>query len=275
MSPASESRLEATPPFQGLGATDIFAKMPRHGYTPSPQISMDGLTEATRDYSQGMLSNICYQHHNEVRYGFQDHGIISDYLCSQQQQSLDDSHVDEYSMQESNYSDLPFGGRCLRERNNLISFSAIHAEANYPGDIYNSSYLDESQQGHIFDTESYRTMSTQGHSDQSLKISLMHTADFHPNQHPDTDNEIIHSFSMSAASMPTDICDPQKEEENAVLSRKSGSVARRNARERKRIKNVNVAFDSLRKRVPQGSKGNKISKVNVDLWLLQQRFYTM
>ncbi|XP_039259457.2 uncharacterized protein LOC120335903 [Styela clava] len=39
------------------------------------------------------------------------------------------------------------------------------------------------------------------------------------------------------------------------------SVARRNARERKRIKNVNQAFDNLRKRVPRGSKGNKISKV--------------
>nr|CAB3223485.1 Achaete-Scute a-like1 basic helix-loop-helix transcription factor protein [Phallusia mammillata] len=39
------------------------------------------------------------------------------------------------------------------------------------------------------------------------------------------------------------------------------SVARRNARERRRIKHVNSAFDDLRKRVPTGNDYRKISKV--------------
>ncbi|XP_002120644.2 neurogenic differentiation factor 1 [Ciona intestinalis] len=38
-------------------------------------------------------------------------------------------------------------------------------------------------------------------------------------------------------------------------------VARRNERERRRIKHVNSAFDELRKRVPSGNRCRKISKV--------------
>lgn len=40
------------------------------------------------------------------------------------------------------------------------------------------------------------------------------------------------------------------------------SVAKRNARERKRIKNVNKAFDELRQHVPLGCHNKKISKVD-------------
>lgn len=51
-------------------------------------------------------------------------------------------------------------------------------------------------------------------------------------------------------------------------SRNPASVAKRNARERKRIKNVNKAFDELRQHVPLGGPNKKISKVMI-LLLMQ------
>ena len=45
------------------------------------------------------------------------------------------------------------------------------------------------------------------------------------------------------------------------------SVARRNARERRRIKNVNSAFDELRQHVPHGERNRKkISKVKNSIY---------
>jgi len=53
------------------------------------------------------------------------------------------------------------------------------------------------------------------------------------------------------------------ENPKATTPAKSGaSVARRNARERRRIKHVNSAFDDLRKRVPCESDYRKISKAS-------------
>ncbi|CAK8685486.1 unnamed protein product [Clavelina lepadiformis] len=48
---------------------------------------------------------------------------------------------------------------------------------------------------------------------------------------------------------------------NLVEERNSASIAKRNARERRRIKNVNSAFDELRQHVPSGNR-KKISKVD-------------
>lgn len=57
----------------------------------------------------------------------------------------------------------------------------------------------------------------------------------------------------------------QKGSSKMQTSRNTASVARRNARERRRIKNVNQAFDDLRKRVPTGAGCSKISKVKIKL----------
>jgi len=59
------------------------------------------------------------------------------------------------------------------------------------------------------------------------------------------------------------------EEDNGIIDKQRAemtmrnSIARRNARERRRIKHVNSAFDHLRKRVPTGVKSKKISKVEI------------
>lgn len=47
----------------------------------------------------------------------------------------------------------------------------------------------------------------------------------------------------------------------SVPCKNPASVAKRNARERRRIQNVNKAFDELREHVPIGSQNKKISKV--------------
>lgn len=48
---------------------------------------------------------------------------------------------------------------------------------------------------------------------------------------------------------------------NDPLSGPSSSVSRRNARERKRVRLVNLGFSTLRERVPAGTKNKKLSKV--------------
>lgn len=45
------------------------------------------------------------------------------------------------------------------------------------------------------------------------------------------------------------------------LSGPSSAVSRRNARERKRVRMVNLGFSTLRERVPPGTKNKKLSKV--------------
>ena len=42
---------------------------------------------------------------------------------------------------------------------------------------------------------------------------------------------------------------------------KPASVSRRNARERNRVKQVNLGFETLREHVPNGKKNKKMSKV--------------
>lgn len=50
---------------------------------------------------------------------------------------------------------------------------------------------------------------------------------------------------------------------SCVPSKNAASVAKRNARERRRIQNVNKAFDELRQHVPVGGQNKKISKVSI------------
>lgn len=56
-------------------------------------------------------------------------------------------------------------------------------------------------------------------------------------------------------------CQTLNGKRNEPLSGPSSAVSRRNARERKRVRLVNLGFSTLRERVPPGTKNKKLSKV--------------
>ena len=88
-----------------------------------------------------------------------------------------------------------------------------------------------------------------------------------------TDSNMKFTFEFSDENNNVVVMEPDNDQESDVtLTRKytskvgtcrnPRSVARRNARERRRIKNVNSAFDELRLHVPNGEVNRKkISKV--------------
>jgi achaete-scute complex protein len=96
----------------------------------------------------------------------------------------------------------------------------------------------------------------------SLQLQTLTTCTSNNNNNT-TSNKNLQFAKIQPASTPgATKCKRKSAKSLPASARKASSVARRNERERNRVKQVNQGFERLRQHVPNGTKNKKMSKVD-------------